>query len=180
MVTAYIGLGSNLGNCRENLLQAWARLGEVSGVKLLALSNPYSSEPVNMQSENWFINGVGSLQTSLEPVELLSEMFAIETSLGRKRDLNEEPEDRAIDLDLLYWDDRISHDPKVILPHPEIAARLFVLVPLVEIGPELCHPVLNKTSVEMLQDLMAEQLETGMGSDVQKTSWATEKDEVSE
>ena len=179
MVTAYIGLGSNLGNCRENLLQAWARLGEVEGVKLLVLSSPYRSEPVGMESTNWFINAVGSLQTTLQPEELLAEMLAVEASLGRKRDLKGKPEDRSLDLYLLYWGDRICDDPKVVLPHPEIANRLFVLLPLAEIGPELIHPVFKKISLEMLQECMAKQPEKGLGSQVQKTSWSTENNEVS-
>ena len=85
MVTAYIGLGSNLGMRRENLLRAWAMLGGVKGVKLLVLSRPYKSEPVGMKSTNWFINAVGSVQTTLQPEELLAEILAVEASLGRKR-----------------------------------------------------------------------------------------------
>ena len=178
MVTAYVGLGSNLGNCRENLLQAWARLAEVRGIKLLALSSPYRSEPVGMESTNWFINAVGSLQTALQPEELLDEMLAVEASLGRKRGLQGKPEDRTVDLDLLYWGDRVCDDPKVILPHPEIADRLFVLLPLAEIGPRLIHPVSGKTSLEMLQEYMAKQTGTDQGLQVQKASWSTEKNEV--
>ena len=179
MVIAYIGLGANLGDCRENLLQAWERLGKVNGVKLLALSSPYRSEPVGMESENWFVNAVGSLETSLEPFELLREMFVVEKYFGRKRVLDGIPEDRSLDLDLLYWDDRVSDDPRVILPHPEIANRLFVLQPLAEIGPELCHPVIQKTSVEMLQDFLMEKQEASSGQQVHITSWTSPGDEVS-
>ncbi len=178
MVTAYVGLGSNLGNCRENLLQAWTRLGAVKGVKLLGLSSPYSSEPVGMESANWFINAAGSLQTSLQPDELLAEMLAVEAALGRKRGGAGQPEDRSVDLDLLYWGDSVSDDPKVILPHPEIANRLFVLLPLAEIGPEFVHPVFKKTSLEMLQEYMAAQAEQGPAPKVEKTSWSTENNEV--
>jgi 2-amino-4-hydroxy-6-hydroxymethyldihydropteridine diphosphokinase len=178
MVTAYIGLGSNLGCRRENLLQAWARLGEVKGVKLLALSSPYRSEPVGMESTSWFINAVGSLQTSLQPEELLAAMLAVETGLGRKRGLTGRPEDRSIDLDLLYWGKSICNKPRLILPHPEIANRLFVLLPLAEIGPGVIHPVRHKTSLEMLQECMAKQAEEDPGSEVQKTSWAPGNNEV--
>lgn len=180
MVTAFIGLGANLGNCRENLLRAWSKLGMVKGVKLLALSSPYRSEPVGMESENWFINAAGSLQTSLEPEELLAEMFAVEAGFGRERAINGEPLDRSLDLDLLYWGDRVSKDPRATLPHPEIANRLFVLQPLAEIGPELRHPVIQKTSVEMLQDFLAKQQDTGLGPQVHIVSWSSEKDEVLE
>ena len=178
MVTAYIGLGANLGDCRENLLQAWEKLGKVSGIKLLTLSSPYRSEPVGMESENWFVNAVGSLETSLEPYELLREMFVVEKYFGRKRVLSGIPEDRSLDLDLLYWGDRESNDLKVTLPHPEIANRLFVLQPLVEIGPELCHPVTQKTSVEMLQNFLERQQEASSGQQVLKASWSGTNDEV--
>ena len=178
MVTAYIGLGANLGDCRENLLQAWEKLGKVSGIKLLTLSSPYRSEPVGMESENWFVNAVGSLETSLEPFQLLREMFVVEKYFGRKRVLSGIPEDRSLDLDLLYWGDRVSNDLKVTLPHPEIANRLFVLQPLVEIGPELCHPVTQKTSVEMLQNFLERQQEASSGQQVLKASWSGTNDEV--
>ena len=180
MVTAYIGLGSNLGKRRENLLSAWARLGRVKGVKLLVLSKPYKSEPVGMESTNWFINAVGSLQTSLEPFKLLREMFVVEKSLGRERILEGIPEDRCLDLDLLYWDDLVSDDPRVTLPHPEIANRLFVLKPLAEIKPELFHPVIQRTTEEMMQDLLQRDRQAGQGSQVILTSWSGSVDEVSE
>lgn len=178
MVTAYVGLGSNLGNCRENLQQAWIRLGAVKDVKLLVLSSPYRSEPVGMASDNWFINAVGCLQTSLSPAALLAAMLDVEKSLGRKRSSGKKPTDRSVDLDLLYWDDRISKDPSLILPHPEIANRLFVLLPLAEIGPEVSHPVLNKTSAEMLQDLIAKQRNSEFMPQVEKSFWDSEKGEV--
>ena len=76
MAVAYIGLGSNLGNRRENLLQAWRRLGENDAVSLLALSEPYRTEPVGMESTNWFMNAVGSIRTTLEPEELLQQLIA--------------------------------------------------------------------------------------------------------
>jgi len=179
MTIAYIGLGANLGNCRENLLQAWERLGKVNGVELLALSSPYRSAPVGMDSENWFVNAVGSLETSLEPFELLREMFVIEKYFGRKRVLNGIPEDRSLDLDLLYWDARVSDDPRVILPHPGIANRLFVLQPLAEISPDLCHPVTRKTSVEMLDNFLTEKQAAGNEQQIQMTSWPSTENEVS-
>jgi 2-amino-4-hydroxy-6-hydroxymethyldihydropteridine diphosphokinase len=180
MVVAYIGLGANLGNCRENILHGWSKLGKAKGIQLLSLSSPYSSMPVGMDSENWFINAVGSLQATLEPEMLLREMFAVEAYLGRKRILEGIPEDRALDLDLLYWGDRVSADPKVTLPHPEIANRLFVLKPLAEIAPELLHPVTNRTSEEMLQDFVAEISKKGQDEEVYKTSWTETGTEVSE
>jgi 2-amino-4-hydroxy-6-hydroxymethyldihydropteridine diphosphokinase len=179
MIAAYIGLGSNLGKRRKNLLRAWARLGEVKGVKLLALSSPYISAPVGMQSTNWFINAAGILQTSLQPEKLLAELLAVEAGLGRNRKVEGKPEDRPVDLDLLYWDDRVCKENRLILPHPEIANRLFVLLPLTEIAPQKLHPVYKKTTLEMLQEYLAKQKKKAQDSDVQKTSWAPENIEVS-
>ena len=176
MAVAYIGLGANLGKCRENILEAWSRLGGISGIKLLALSSPYRSAPVGMESENWFINAVGSLETSLEPALLLREMFVVEKRLGRERILSGIPEDRTLDLDLLYWDDRICDDPMVKLPHPEIANRLFVLQPLAEIAPGLEHPVLGKTSAELLRALLAKEQQAGPGQQAIKVSWSDAED----
>ena len=98
-------------------------------------------------------------------------MLLVETGLGRKRGLKNKPEDRTVDLDLLYWGTSICPEPKMVLPHPEIANRLFVLLPLMEIGPEFLHPVFKKTSKEMLQELMAKQLKKDPGAQVEKTSW---------
>jgi 2-amino-4-hydroxy-6-hydroxymethyldihydropteridine diphosphokinase len=171
MAIAYVGLGANLGSRRENIQAAWAKLGKVSGITLLALSSPYRSEPVGMESENWFVNAVGSLETSLDPLLLLREMFVVEKSLGRERILTGIPEDRTVDLDLLYWGDTVSDDPRVRLPHPEIANRLFVLEPLAEIAPGLVHPVLQITSEEILQAYLEKQRKTGPGPQVLKISW---------
>lgn len=178
MATAYIGLGSNLGDRCANIRLAWERLGRVKGVRLLQLSRPYRSEPVGMESANWFINAVGSLQSFLQPAPLLSEMLAIETALGRKRGGTGRFEDRTIDLDLLYWGKMICEEPGVILPHPEIANRLFVLLPLAEIGPDVLHPVLQKTSRQMAQEYMTEEAGKGSGTEVRQTSWSAECNEV--
>ena len=166
---AFIGLGSNLGDCRKNLLDAWARLGEVAGVKLLALSSPYQTEPVDMVSENWFINAAGTIATSLEPEELLAAMHEIEASLGRKRaEESVAPLDRPLDLDLLFWGSRISDDPGLSLPHPRVDKRLFVLAPMAEIGPHHKHPVIGRTMTELLDILRNEQGETPQ---VTRTTW---------
>ena len=171
-VLAYIGLGSNLGDGRKNLFTAWTRLGEVAEVKLLALSSPYETEPVGMVSENWFINAVGSIETSLEPGQLLDAMHEIEAGLGRKRAENSAgPTDRSVDLDLLFWGDWTSEDAQLTLPHPEISNRLFVLEPLVEIVPNHKHTVSGKT-MSLLLDTLRSQLQVqGQNPQITRTTW---------
>ena len=171
-VLAYIGLGSNLGDGRKNLLTAWARLGEVAGVKLLALSSPYETEPVGMVSENWFINAAGSIETSLEPGQLLAAMHEIEAGLGRIRAENSAgPIDRSVDLDLLFWGDWISEDAQLTLPHPEIGNRLFVLEPLVEIAPDHKHSVSGKTMGLLLDTLRSQLRVHGQNPQINRTTW---------
>lgn len=172
-IKAVIGLGSNLGDGRTNLLAAWQRLGSVPGVNLVGLSSPYLTAPVGMASPRWFTNAVGVVETDLEPVDLLGVMFGIEVDLGRVRNnaVNDLPVDRTLDLDLLYYGDQVRGEPGLILPHPEIAKRLFVLVPLAELAPEQRHPVLGLTSVEMLDLLGTGGEELADQQSVRKKSW---------
>lgn len=149
----FIGLGSNLGDGQTNLLAAWQRLGELTGVSLTRLSSPYKTEPVSLDTEHWFTNAVGEITTSLAPEELLAVMLAIETELGRNRTLTK---DRPVDLDLLYYGDLIINSQTLIIPHPQIANRLFVLAPLAELAPEHLHPVIGRTSFALCHELRAQ------------------------
>lgn len=155
MALVFIGLGSNLGDGRANLRQAWKRLG---GEKLtpLTLSHPYRSAPMGMVSEHWFTNAVGVCETKLTPQALLDRLLATEAALGRDRTLGQ---DRVIDLDILYFDDLVEQGPTLTLPHPEIASRLFVLAPLNELAPDHRHPVTGLTSREMLARLAGQTVE---------------------
>lgn len=136
-VTAYIGLGSNLGNGRAIIREAWQRLGAIPGITPDGLSNPYLSAPVGMTSEHWFTNVVGRLQVSLSPLELLAILLLVESQMGRTRnDKTPGYQDRSLDLDLLYYGEVVLSSPELVLPHPRIADRFFVLVPLAEIAPQ--------------------------------------------
>lgn len=159
MARAYIGLGSNLGDGRDNLREAWRRLGERAGVALLALSSPYLSKPVakaawlaagKVVAEGMFTNGVGMLESGLSPRELLKVMQEIELDMGRDRG---QTVNRIIDLDLLYYDDLVLTGEDLCLPHPELQRRRFVLAPLAELAPDQRHPLLNLTSRQMLDGL---------------------------
>lgn len=136
-VKAFIGLGSNLGDSKTLLQEAWLALGEVDGIVLAGLSNPYSSAPVDMTSQHWFTNAVGRLQVSLPPLELLKVLLEVEASFGRIR--SEKTfgyQDRSLDLDLLYYGELVMDSPELILPHPRIGDRLFVLAPFAELEPD--------------------------------------------
>lgn len=128
---------------------------------LLSLSSPYRSEPVGVETDHWFVNAVGAIETKLPPDELLNRMLAIERELGRDRSKGI---DRTIDLDLLYYNDLILMTPQLVLPHPEIQNRLFVLSPLAEIAPDHIHPKLEKSTSMMRKELPP-------GNIVQKTTW---------
>ena len=153
--TAWIGLGSNLGDSLHILHQAWQRLGQDPAVRLQRLSTCYRSRPVDMESENWFINGVGELQTSLSPMELLTLLLHVEKEFGRRRDPDATThQDRSLDLDFLLYDDLIIDEPFLQIPHPRMHSRMFVLAPLAELDPKLEHPTLHLTMTALKNNLL--------------------------
>jgi 2-amino-4-hydroxy-6-hydroxymethyldihydropteridine diphosphokinase len=136
-ISAFIGLGSNLGNGITILKTAWDRIGEIEGVSLTALSHPYLTAPVDMESNNWFTNAVGMLQTTLTAQQLLGYLHHIEAVFGRKRaSATTGYQDRSLDLDILCISETIVDTPELVLPHPRLGQRLFVLAPFAEIAPE--------------------------------------------
>lgn len=148
--TAYIALGSNLGNLKENLLHALALLEE-AGIKIVRVSSFIMSEPYGVLDQPKFLNAVSEIRTSLSPLDLLQTLLKIEQRMGRVR-LRHWGE-RNIDLDLLFYEDVCINTKKLQLPHPDIANRDFVLKPLAEIAPLLVHPVLGKTIIQLWQEL---------------------------
>ncbi len=108
-----------------------------------------------MESEHWFINGVGELQTSLSPMELLTLLLRIEKEFGRRRDPDSTGhQDRTLDLDLLLYDDLIIDDPLLVVPHPGMHSRMFVLAPLAGLAPKLKHPTLHLTMTALKNNLL--------------------------
>ena len=156
MTLAFIGFGSNLGNGRQLVLSAWKRVCAEEKVVPLRLSSLYVSEAVDMVlSAPLFTNAVGVVETELGPSELLHLLLRIETEHGRVRDADGTGyQDRFLDLDLLYHGDTVCLLPELILPHPHIASRLFVLAPLAEIEPCFEDPVSGRTVEEMYQQLL--------------------------
>ena len=149
MATAYIGLGSNLGDRMTMLRMAIQRLetlGRIAGVSRL-----YETAPVGYQEQPPFLNAVVALDTALAPADLMSGLLGIERDLGRARSFPNAP--RTLDLDLLMVDDVILDTPELTLPHPLLHERAFVLVPLAEMAPELVHPGTGKTIQELLYTL---------------------------
>lgn len=169
----FIGLGSNLGDSAEKLLAAWEQLGQIDGVECITLSSPYVTAPVDMQSQHWFTNAVGEISSELPPHKLLATMLEVETELGRTRS---EPtfgyQDRVIDLDILYFGELILDEPELVLPHPHLYDRLFVLTPLVEIAPDYVDCTLGVT-VRELEQRLKEKIGAGLerSQDISRSSW---------
>ncbi|MGX9728291.1 MAG: 2-amino-4-hydroxy-6-hydroxymethyldihydropteridine diphosphokinase [Candidatus Electronema sp. VV] len=168
MSLACIGLGSNLGQSRQVLLESWRTLGGQPGISLLTLSSPCRTKPVGMDSPHWFINAAGLLRTSLTPEALLDVLLAVERQFGRVRRLDMPGyRDRTLDLDLLLFDAQVMRTERLILPHPALHKRLFALVPLAEIAPQLRHPLLQKSIAELLAELLPQ---TAAG-ELEQISW---------
>jgi len=150
----FIALGSNRGDKKKNCQQALERLTEDPDNRILRQSSWYLTQPVGLDDPEWFINGVFLLETGQAPRELLETLLKIENRLGRERTIKWGP--RTIDLDILFYDDRVIQEVDLVIPHSELEKRRFVLDPLSEIAPDLIHPIIKKTIKEL-----KEALETG-------------------
>jgi len=144
----YLGLGTNIGNKRKNLITAASLLAERAG-DVLIISRFYESEPWGFKSENMFLNAVLKLQTDFVPLALLSVLQQIEIEMGRTEKSKGEYHDRIIDIDILLYDSLIMQKANLIIPHPLMTERKFVMEPLAEIAPTFMHPVLNLTIAEL-------------------------------
>ena len=150
--TAYLSLGSNLGNRAGNLRQAVDRLRELG--EIIAVSSLYETEPVEVErTQPWFLNCVVAIETELMPNPFLSRALAIEQELGRRRIEKKGP--RTLDIDIVLFGNAIVDSPGITIPHPAMHHRRFVLEPLVEIAPDARHPILRRTARELLNDLPA-------------------------
>lgn len=152
MAIVYLGLGTNIGNRRGNLVKAAALLAERVG-DILALSGFMETEPWGFESENLFLNAAIKMETPLTPDELLSATQAIERKMGREKKSDGTYHDRVIDIDILLYDNRVIEHPGLIVPHPLMQERLFVMAPLAEIAPFERHPLLGRTFMELADSL---------------------------
>ena len=140
MVTAYVGLGSNLGEPERQIEQALELLGREEGIELRAVSTLRWTDPVGYEDQPRFLNGAAEVETSLGARELLGRLLAIERRLGRERGEGPRFGPRTIDLDLLVYGDSVVDEPGLTVPHPRLAERRFALEPLAELAPELEVP----------------------------------------
>jgi 2-amino-4-hydroxy-6-hydroxymethyldihydropteridine diphosphokinase len=147
--TACLALGSNLGDKNTNLQVARKLIADKIG-NLSAVSSAYETQPWGFESENLFLNQVVSVETPLNPLDLLHATQTIEKEMGRTQKSQNGYRDRIIDIDLILYDDLIYTSEELELPHPLFHRRRFVLEPLNEIQPELVHPVLHKTIKELV------------------------------
>ena len=138
MTRVYLGLGSNLGNREDNLRQALQQLSNHPGIQFCRLASLYETAPWGNLEQEWFLNTVAEIQTSLSPLELLQVLQEIEQVLGRTRTVKWGP--RTLDLDILLYGDEKIDLPDLQIPHPRLTERAFVLVPLAELRPEMILP----------------------------------------
>lgn len=147
MKTAFISIGSNVGD-REQQIAAAIQGLTARGIHVKKQSSIYSTEPVDVATQGWFLNCVIEVETDLMPRQLLKTLQQIENDLGRRRLVRRGP--RVIDLDILLYSSSVVRAPELEIPHPRLTRRRFMLVPLVEIAPALRHPVENKSIEELL------------------------------
>jgi len=149
MTAVYLGLGTNIGDRCENIGKALRMLSEL--VVLECVSSLYETEPIGYKDQPPFINAVCRVDTELKPHLLLDEIKTIESGMGRKPSLRNAP--RVIDIDILLFNSLVINTEKLIIPHPRLHERAFVLVPLAEIAPCIIHPVLMKTVRTLLKSI---------------------------
>lgn len=145
MVTIYLALGSNLGDRLANLKSACASLAP--GVMLVKTSPIYQTAPWGFTLQPDFLNLVAEATTNLEPEELLAVLKDLEIKLGRQANFRNGP--RLIDIDILFYGDRVFRSPRLTIPHPRLAERPFVLIPLGDLAPDLVHPVTGQTILQL-------------------------------
>jgi len=154
MAVAFIGIGSNLGDRASNIRRAVEIMSENRKIDVISVSNLYETEPVGVKDQPDFLNCVVKIETELAPRELLKTLKGVEARIGRRPGPRWGP--RRIDLDILFYGDLTLNEDDLVIPHPRAHERLFVLMPLFEIAPDLIHPSLGRSIRELIADLKCE------------------------
>jgi dihydroneopterin aldolase/2-amino-4-hydroxy-6-hydroxymethyldihydropteridine diphosphokinase len=149
--TAYIAVGSNMGDKGDNIRKAIEAIDSSIQTSVVRTSKIIETDPVGYEDQEVFLNGVFKVETILSPKQLIRWLLSIEDDLKRVRDIRWGP--RTIDLDVIYYDDLVSDDEEIVLPHPRMHERGFVLEPLNEIAPYVLHPIIKKRTFELLNDI---------------------------
>lgn len=153
MALVYLSLGSNKGDRVGYIQQANSLLNGFEAINVVQSSSLYETEPWGVESENWFVNAVVQVRTSLSPRLLLAQCQKVEALLGRNREQEGKYGDRNIDIDILFYDNLIMNEPDLVIPHKYMHERAFTLVPMLELAPEMIHPVFKKSMNDLYEEL---------------------------
>lgn len=157
MSKVFIGLGGNIGNVQETFVKVIAIVEEKIG-SVINQSSLYKTAPWGFKDQNDFLNKVICVNTNLSPADVLKNLLTIELMMGRNRNADNKNAPRTIDLDILFYDDKIIADDNLVVPHPRLHLRNFVLGPLAEIAPNYIHPVILKK----IKEIAAESSDTSV------------------
>ncbi len=149
--TIFIGLGSNLNQPAENIRAAFGALSELEGMHSPLISPLYKTPPFGVKDQPDFVNAVAQFQTTLDPLPILNSLLGIEKKMGRVRKEKWGP--RLIDLDLLFYGRHVINEEGLTVPHPGIAEREFVLIPMRDVAPDWIHPLLSKSIWDLAAQL---------------------------
>ena len=153
MAIVFLSLGSNMGDRLGYVQQAASILGTTQNIQIVTSSSFYETEPWQMDTPNWFVNAIVQISTSFSPEELLIVINRIESQLGRERSGKRIYTDRTIDIDILFYDDKIINTDKLVIPHKFFHKRACMLVPMLEIAQDFVHPLFKKTVSELYDEL---------------------------
>ena len=149
-----IAVGSNMGDKKKNILDAFNAINNSNHTKILEIANYYETEPWGYEAQDKFLNTAIKVKTILSPKKLMRYLLDVELEMKRERIIKYGP--RTLDLDIIFYDDIVSYEKDIIIPHPRMEERIFVLDPLCDIVPYKVHPILNKRVVELRDNLLKE------------------------
>jgi 2-amino-4-hydroxy-6-hydroxymethyldihydropteridine diphosphokinase len=161
MKKTYLSLGSNLGDREKNLITALEKLQE-RRLRVAKISSIYETEPQDVRGQPWFLNLVAEAETEMLPMMLLAHIGRVEKSMGRHRQAAKGP--RVIDIDILLFGKFVIETAQLVVPHERMTERRFVLEPMVELAPELRHPVLGKSMRELLAEVKGQSVKRIAGT----------------